>query len=106
MDIKKIFEQAEKHGDFYMYYRKHNGKGNTYLVGTTEFDNKYIKAKHASGKAGVYPNVSLKTAADKARANGSVLIFSWTNDKFRTLKASDVRRLTPLSAELRNGNKR
>lgn len=106
MKIEQILEQAENHGDFYMYYRKNAGKGTTYLVGTTDFDNKYIQAKHATGKAGLTPDVSLSALQGQALMQGNVIIFSWTNDKFRILSANDVRRMSPLSAELRNGRNR
>lgn len=103
MKLEQILQQAENHGDFYLYYRKNTGKGTTYLVGTTDFDNKYIQAKHASGKAGVRSDLSLASAQAEAESENSVLVFSWTNDKFRLINANDVRRMAPLSAELRNG---
>lgn len=106
MKLNHILEQAEKHGDFYLYYRKHTGKGTTYLVGTADFDNKYIQAKHASGKAGIRANLSLESAQEHAASEGGILVFSWTNDKFRMIFANDVRRMSPLSAELRNGRNR
>ncbi|AUG85267.1 hypothetical protein KNV09_gp064 [Vibrio phage Athena] len=106
MKLNHILEQADKHGDFYLYYRKHTGKGTTYLVGTTDFDNKYIQAKHASGKAGLTPNVCLSALQGQALMQDNVIVFSWTNDKFRILSAKDVRRMSPLAAELRNGRNR
>ncbi|QDF14711.1 hypothetical protein PONTUS_62 [Vibrio phage Pontus] len=106
MKLNHILEQADKHGDFYLYYRKHTGKGTTYLVGTTDFDNKYIQAKHASGKAGVRADLPLDEAQDHAKGENSILVFSWTNDKFRLINAQDVRRMSPLAAELRNGRNR
>lgn len=106
MKLNHIIEQADKHGDFYCYYRKHTGKGTTYLVGTTDFYNKYIKAKHATGKAGLTGDVSLETLQEQANKQDNVIVFSWTNDKFRILSAKDVRRISPLAAELRNGRNR
>ncbi|AFB83883.1 hypothetical protein VPT02_117 [Vibrio phage VPT02] len=106
MKLNHILEQAEKHGDFYMYYRKNTGKGTTYLVGTSDFDNKYIQAKQATGKAGVTAHVSLELLQAQANKQDNVLVFSWTNDKFRILSAKDVRRMSPLAAELRNGRNR
>lgn len=106
MKLAHILEQAEKHGDFYAFYRKHTGHGTTYLVGTTDLDNAYIANKHASGKAGIPAGVPLEVASAKAQSEDSVLVFSWTNDKFRILKASDVKRMSPLSAELKRGRHR
>lgn len=106
MKLEQILEQAENHGDFYMYYRKHTNKGTTYLVGTVDFDNKYIQAKFASGKAGLDGCGNLDGLQKLANSAGRVIVFSWTNDKFRVLEAKDVRRMSPLSAELRNGRNR
>lgn len=106
MKLTHILEQAEKHGDFYLYYRKHTGKGVTYLVGTTDFDNKYIQAKHAAGRAGVRSDLSLESAQAEASSENAILVFSWTNDKFRVISAQDARRMSPLAAELRNGRHR
>lgn len=106
MEIKKVIEQAEKHGDFYMYYRKHTGKGTTYLVGTTNFDNSYIQNMALEVGNGVPAQADLGHLQKVVNQEGKILVFSWTNNKFRVIPASHVRRLTPLSAELRNGRKR
>lgn len=106
MKLEQILNHAEEHGDFYLYYRKNVGKGVTYLVGTTNFDNKYIQAKHATGKAGVTNKESLSALQGRALMQNAVLVFSWTNDKFRVISAHEVRRMTPLASELRNGRNR
>ena len=53
---------------------------------TTNFDNKYIKA--------------LKKR--KFNTNGNVLVFSWSENKFRIINPRDVQNITPLSAILKN----
>lgn len=106
MKLAQITQQAEKQGDFYLYYNKRTGKGTTYLVGTTDFDNKYIQAKHATGKAGITAHVPLEHLQEQAAKQDNVLVFSWTNDKFRILSAKEVRRMSPLSAELKRGRNR
>lgn len=103
MNLHDAINTAEAHGDFYLYYKKRQGNGATYLVGTTDFDNHYIRNKHQSGRAGLSAEVSLQDHVRNAAAINSILVFSWTNDKFRLLDAKEIRRLTPLSAELRNG---
>lgn len=107
MEIKSILSLAETHGDFYLYYRKQRAKGVTYLVGTTNFVNKYIIDKALTGKAGVPAGITAEQLCfeypKELAKQGKVLVFSWTNDKFRILDAKDVSRVTPLSAELQNG---
>lgn len=59
------------------------------IVGTTDFSTKYIKNKRY-GKYSIEKN--------------SILLFSWTDDKFRNINVKDVRNIKPLSELL--GNKR
>lgn len=106
MKLNHALSQAANHGDFYLFYRKLGGQGTTYLVGTTDFDNKYIQAKHAAGKSGIRADLPLEAAHDQAVFEDCILVFSWTNDKFRIVKAKDVRRMSPLAAELKNGRNR
>lgn len=105
MNITAVFAQAEKHGDFYMYYQKLRGKGTTYLVGTADFDNKYILAKSTDGVSGIPTGAMLSVYSATLQKQGKVLVFSWTNDKFRVLDAKDIRHVTPLSAELQRGKR-
>jgi 3-methyladenine DNA glycosylase Tag len=56
------------------------------ICATTNFDSKYIKA--------------LKKR--KFNTNGNVLVFSWTENKFRIINPRDVSNVTPLSAILKN----
>lgn len=113
MKITDLVKKAHDMGDFYLYYTKFRGNGTTYLVGTTDFDNKYIQAmagKHGSGlSTPITGAVSqrLEMMQKGAQASGKVLVFSWTNNKFRFIDSKDARRLVPLASELRNGrNKR
>lgn len=110
--LDKTLATAERHGDFYLYYNKYHGNGSTYLVGTTDFDNKYILKRATEHGSGLTEPLSgaveqrLELVAKGANASGKVMVFSWTNNKFRFLDIKDVRRLTPLAAELRNAGKR
>lgn len=106
MKLAHMQAQADKHGDFYLYYLKHTGKGTTYLVGTTDFDNKYIQERHADGKSGLPSSVPLEKLRSTSASRGEMLVFSWTNDKFRSISAKEARRMSPLGAELRNGRNR
>ena len=72
---------------------KYNGdstltlKGEPDIVATIDFDNKFIKRK----KYGRYPII--KTA---------ILMFSWTDDKFRNIEIECIKSIKPLSATLNN----
>ena len=59
------------------------------IVGTTDFSTKYIKNKRY-GKYSIEKN--------------SILLFSWTDDKFRNIHVNDIRSIKPLSDILRNEN--
>lgn len=102
MDKKIVLAQAAKHGDFYLYYRKFRAQGTTYLVGTIDFDNKYIQAKYKSGAAGLSGTGDLAGLQKAANGEGKLITFSWTNDKFRVIEMKDIRRMTPLASEIRN----
>lgn len=62
-------------------------KGEPDIVGTTDFSTKYIKNKR-------YGRYSIE--------KGSILVFSWTDDKFRNIKVSDIKTIKPLSELLGN----
>ena len=73
MNKKEALALCEKHGEFYIHYRKLREGGTTYLQGTTEFDvtqDKYVAARLAKE--------NLKEADDK-----HILVFSRSSDKFR-----------------------
>jgi hypothetical protein len=57
------------------------------IVATTDFDNKYIKRK----KYGRYPI-----------AKNSILMFSWTDYKFRNIEIDKIKNIKPLSSMLNN----
>ncbi|ASV43434.1 hypothetical protein [Vibrio phage JSF12] len=104
MNITEILAQADQHGDFYMYYPKKDSKGTTYLVGTLDFANKYIQSKVTSDRVtrGTDPDA---LQADLQKRN-SILVFSWTNDRFRILPATSVKKMTALRAEIQSAGKR
>ena len=113
MKFSEAVSKAKNMGDFYLYYNKYKGKGSTYLVGTTDFNNKYILEKAKKYGSGLHTTVTedtlqgLLSIQKLAETNNKIMLFSWTNDKFRFLDSKDVRRLTPLATELRNArNKR
>ena len=57
------------------------------IVGTTDFSTKYIKNKRY-GKYSIEKN--------------SILLFSWTDDKFRNISVKEIRNIKPLSDILGN----
>ena len=59
------------------------------IVGTTDFSTKYIKNKRY-GKYSIEKN--------------SILLFSWTDDKFRNINVKNIKSIKPLSDILRNEN--
>ena len=62
-------------------------KGEPDIVATIEFDTEYIKRK----KYGRYPIVK-----------NSILMFSWTDDKFRNIEIDKIKSIKPLSSILNN----
>ncbi len=81
--------KVSQYGDFYLYYQKETGRGATYLVGTADLDNSYIRAKLGHRPL---PTVS----------STQVIVWSWTSDKLRVIELAKVKRLTPLGAVLKN----
>lgn len=80
---------AEQYGDFYLYYSKVGSKGTTYLIGTADLTTPYIKSRiDQSMIAALQPN--------------EVLIWSWSSDKLRVMDVTKIKKLTPLSAVLKN----
>jgi hypothetical protein len=63
--------------------------GESSIVGTTDFSTKYIKDKRY-GKYNIEKN--------------SILIFSWTDDKFRSININNIKTIKPLSEILGNVN--
>lgn len=59
-----------------------------YLVATTDFSTNYI---------------STKAVRAQGNASNSVTVFSWDKDRFITLDLSKVKRITPLTQELKRG---
>lgn len=88
MKASDFVAQAEQLGDFYLYYAKEGAKGTTYLVGTTDLDNKFIKANM------VMPKTPL--TADE------VLVWSWSSAKLRVMNVTKIKRLIGLATVLKN----
>lgn len=113
MNLKALVESVSRHGDAYVYYTKHTGRGTTYLVGTTDFDNKYILAmaqKHGTGLSEPLSGAvlqRLEMMQKGAQASGKIMVFSWTNNKFRFLDAKRVTKVVGMAQEMRRArNKR
>jgi hypothetical protein len=111
MKLATILANAEKMGDFYAYY-KSRGKGMPFLVGTNDFDNKYILKRATEPGCGL-PKPLTGNALEKlenidaaAHKLNNVLVFNWTRNKFEMLIASEVRRMTTLQSEMRNAGRR
>lgn len=86
---------CEKHGEFYIHYRKLRESGTTYLQGTTEFlpeQDKYLAARFAKEKP---------APADKDH----ILVFSRSSDKFRHIPVANIKRITSLNHELDQSKK-
>ena len=62
-------------------------KGEEDIVATTDFDNKYIRRK----KYGRFPIIK-----------NAILMFSWTDYKFRNISIDIIRNIKPLSSILNN----
>lgn len=99
MQKQDVISKGKKFGDFYAYYKSQHKSGrqnrNVYLVGTLDFDNKYIQ-RMAKDR-----NVDLSNPI----TDESVLVFSWTNNRFRWLKLADMVRMIPLANELRRAKR-
>jgi hypothetical protein len=125
MKIETVVEQATNLGDFYLHYRRFDKPGQTYLVGTTEFEcpetkvgNKHILSRLTSQtdpcglpfktlKAMQKQNTAgklkmLRELAEQSKTDGNVLVYSWSSDRFRVIPAALVTKLTPLAFVLKN----
>ena len=61
--------------------------GNEDIMATTDFSTKYIRDKK-------YGRFNIK--------KNQVLVFSWTDDKFRNLEVENIKKINSLSSLLRN----
>ncbi len=91
MEQEKFVKGATKYGDFYLYYPKADGK-TTYLVGTTDLNLPYIKGRIGN---------KLEAVED-----GYTRVWSWTSNKLRKLKISEVIAISSLNKELNKCQKR
>lgn len=102
MSKQDILDLCNKFGEFYIQYEKlkvttdhPKSKDYTYLQGTTEFDpsqDKYLAKRYAAEK--------IKPADDN-----HILVFSRTNDSFRYIPVTKVRKITSLNSELDRASK-
>lgn len=89
MNKADFHSDAEQYGDFYLYYGKVGSKGTTYLIGTADLTTPYIQSRiDQSMIAELQPN--------------EVLVWSWSSDKLRVMDVTKIKKLTPLSAVLKN----
>lgn len=63
------------------------GGGQEAILATTSFSERYIKRKRSQRFT---------------MLKDSILLFSWTDDKFRHVKVQDIKTITPLSKVLNN----
>ena len=121
MELSKLKKQADAAGDFFLNFRRADGGGQTYLVGTFEFDNKYILnrmhnktdpcglpfslLKRITSKTSKAERINAlnKLVADAER-KCSVLVFSWSSNRFRLIPSYMITRVSPLNSILRNGS--
>lgn len=86
-----IIKKCKEYGEFYLHYEKMKPgtKGTTYLQGTMDIeDDKYLSVRAAQEQ--------IKPASSE----DSILVFSRTNDSFRYIPISKIRRITSLQSEL------
>jgi hypothetical protein len=123
MKVTSYVSQARKAGDFYLHYTRLAKTGQTYLVGTLEFDNPYIM-KRVSAKGETTCGLpfyllkklqklsgdskkefllkELTKLSDTAQSKGDTLMYSWSSDRFRMLPIASVVKVLPLASVLRN----
>jgi hypothetical protein len=88
----------ETHGDAYVYYKRVDEKGNkiAYTVATTDFSE------------ATSPYIAKRWAADsykyKNLPEGTVVFWSWSSNRFRTLPLDNIVRVTSLGAAV-NGKR-
>lgn len=93
MTPEKFTGLADKFDTFYVTYKKTNAVGKTYLVGTHNLDTPYIQNQLKSAPRAVQ---ALVKKPDPAK----VVLFSYTNDRFRVLDYSQVVWMRMLSTEI------
>lgn len=93
MTPDKFNDLADKFDTFYVTYKKLNAVGKTYLVGTHNLNTPYIQKQLVNA-----PNLvkALVTKPDPTK----VVLFSYTNDRFRVLDYSQVVWMRMLSTEI------
>ena len=119
MKEESLVKLAQTYGDFYLHYRRFDNQGLTYLVGTLEFNNPYILKRLTDHKdpcglpfallkkmrtAGS-PEAKLALLEKQSlsvKAKSSVLVYSWSSDRFRMIPCHSVTKMQGLSSVLRN----
>lgn len=95
MNKTEALALCQKHGEFYIHYRKLREKGTTYLQGTTEFEpeqDKYLAARFTKEKP-------------RPAGKDEILVFSRSSDKFRHIPVANIKRVTSLNYELDQSEK-
>lgn len=93
MTPEKFTGLADKFDTFYVTYKKERAAGKTYLVGTHNLDTRYIQNALKSAP----DNVRKLVAAPDPK---KVVLFSYTNDRFRVLNYDQVVWMRMLSTEI------
>lgn len=102
MHAERFTELADKFDTFYVTYKKAQAQGKTYLVGTHNLETPYIQAELKKAPKAIQALV-------KEPKEDRVVLFSYTNNRFRVLEYSQVVWMRMLSTELensRNGKRR
>lgn len=97
MTPERFTELADKFDTFYVTYKKVNASGKTYLVGTHNLDDRYIQKELTKAPKAVREMV-VNPPED------AVVLFSYTNNRFRVLKYDQIVWMRMLSTEIGGGN--
>lgn len=87
---QELITKMEAAGDACIHFKSAISGKDKYVVGTLEFQTKYVADKLKN----------LKTT--KPKSDDSVLIFSWDTDSFKQIDPGTVTRVEPLSFMIPN----
>jgi hypothetical protein len=96
MEASKFNDLMQKYGVAFITYAPEtpiNGRKTTFVVGTTDFDDKHIARIEAD-------NTRKYGEPRPEVAEGEVLIFSYSKDKFRTINLDSIKRVTSMNVEI------
>jgi len=88
MQKSKIISVFKRYGDSVVIFRDRTVEP---IAVTTDFSLPYIKEHKKFKKAHIFGKSSL------------IMVWDWTNDTVRVLKAADISKIIPMSSILNNG---